>query len=100
MVAIEFVARDHRGAPIRLLAPPGSGKTAVLTERAIQMVGNRELEPEQFLALTFTTKAAREMQRRILTRSAAACKETTTRVYQRGQERNIGTTRIMQARGM
>jgi len=55
----------HPG-PVALVAPPGSGKTAVLTARLEALV--RRGEGHATLALTFTRSAAREMRERIADR--------------------------------
>ena len=51
--------------PVIILAGPGSGKTAVLTERIIRIINESENESFRILALTFTNKAAAEMSSRI-----------------------------------
>lgn len=47
-----------------LLAVPGSGKTTVLVNRLGHMVLNKNIPPENILAITFTTTAAEEMRNR------------------------------------
>lgn len=50
-------------SPIRILASAGSGKTRVLTERIRYILNNTK--KDKVLALTFTNKAAQEMQERL-----------------------------------
>lgn len=51
--------------PLLVLAGPGSGKTAVLTLRIANLITNTPEDSFRILGLTFTVKAANEMQNRI-----------------------------------
>ncbi len=53
------------GQELLIIAGAGTGKTTVITKRIEYLVKERKLEPDSILALTFTEKAAREMQERL-----------------------------------
>ena len=63
--------------PVVVLAGPGSGKTAVLTERIIRILEETPEDSFRILALTFTNKAAAEMAERITER----VKDAISRVF-------------------
>lgn len=60
------MAIEWNDGPVIVLAGPGSGKTAVLTERIKRILLNSQDQSFRVLALTFTNKAAAEMSERIL----------------------------------
>ena len=51
--------------PCLIVAGAGSGKTKVLTTRVVHIINQKKAWPNQILCVTFTNKAAREMQNRI-----------------------------------
>ena len=51
--------------PLLIVAGAGSGKTKVLTSRIAHIIKNKKAFPNQILSVTFTNKAAKEMQSRV-----------------------------------
>jgi DNA helicase-2/ATP-dependent DNA helicase PcrA len=57
-------AVTHPGGPARIIAPAGSGKTRVLTERLRHLIADRGHEPELVTAVAYNVKAAEELRER------------------------------------
>src|SRR3989304_7355243 len=51
--------------PLLIVAGAGTGKTTVLTRRIAYLIGAKRARPSEILALTFTDKAAGEMEERV-----------------------------------
>lgn len=61
----QIQAVEHKNGPLLIIAGAGTGKTTVITQKIKHLIIDKKIEPQSVLALTFTEKAAYEMQERI-----------------------------------
>ena len=59
-------AVTHEVGPLLIVVGAGTGKTRVITERFVWLLNEKKLKPDEILAMTFTEKAAEEMENRVL----------------------------------
>ncbi|MEW5758460.1 MAG: UvrD-helicase domain-containing protein [Candidatus Omnitrophota bacterium] len=61
----QIKAVTHKNGPLLIIAGAGTGKTTVITRRIAWLIEQKLALPNEILALTFTDKAARQMQERV-----------------------------------
>ena len=64
--ASQMQAVRHFQGPCCVIAGPGSGKTAVITQRTYNLISEHQVDPGEILVVTFTKAAAMEMKQRFL----------------------------------
>ena len=65
LAADQAAAVAHLSGPARVIAPAGSGKTRVLTERLRHILGDRGFEPQTVLAVAYNKQAQLELEGRM-----------------------------------
>ena len=65
----QYIAAHHTNGPMLVLAGPGSGKTHLLVERIRIMTKEKGIDPSSILVITFSKKAACEMEARFKRRT-------------------------------
>src|SRR3989344_3373797 len=63
--AAQAAAAAHKAGPLLIIAGAGTGKTTVITRRIAWLIAEKLARPGEILALTFTDKAANEMEARV-----------------------------------
>lgn len=61
----QLQAVTHKKGPLLVIAGAGTGKTTVLVKRIAYLIEQKLAKPEEILALTFTDKAAEDMEARV-----------------------------------
>ena len=62
----DYIVKYEGDKFLSVQAGPGSGKTRVVVEKVKHMVNELGVNPESFLIITFSTKAAEELQDRLI----------------------------------
>jgi len=61
----QLAAVMHKDGPLLIIAGAGTGKTTIISQRIAYLIEQGRAEPDEILALTFTEKAAGEMEERV-----------------------------------
>lgn len=91
----QCAAIDAQGGAVLVSAAAGSGKTAVLSERAVRLLtGDDPVSADRLIIVTFTTAAAEEMRRRIAQKLAERIAENPQDEWLRTQQLLLPRARI------
>ena len=82
-------AVNHVAGPAIVIAGPGSGKTAVVTARILNLIQNHNIPPSHILAIAFNRKAVEEMETRILRELVSSHPTNETKVYKKPEIRTL-----------
>lgn len=75
--AVKYFSRK----PLLIQAGPGSGKTRVIIERVKYLIQEKNLDPETFLAVTFSNKASDELRERLTDSENGLDTETVNKIH-------------------
>jgi len=64
--ANQLAAITHPPAPLMIIAGAGTGKTFTLIQRIVHLIQHDQINPETILVITYTEKAAQELQMRVV----------------------------------
>ena len=78
---VQLQAVEKMDGPLLILAGAGSGKTRVLIYRMANLIASKKARPDEILAVTFTNKAAKEMEARALTLIGRMGIQTTDKLW-------------------
>lgn len=76
-------AVNYVDGPLLIIAGAGTGKTTVITEKIAHIIEQGLAEPEEIVALTFTDKAAEEMEERVQKRLSLGYREIQIATFHR-----------------
>lgn len=62
----EEIVYYNNGNPLSVEAGPGAGKTRVIIEKIKYLINDVKIDPESLLVITFTRKAAEELENRLI----------------------------------
>ena len=74
---------EHVGGPLLVVAGPGAGKTRTLTARLCHLIATAQVQPAAIVAVTFTRKAAAELQERLQAALGPRARELTVGTFHR-----------------